>query len=30
MNFAAAHFVPHESAGKCQQVHGHTYFVNLT
>ena len=30
MQFAAAHFVPHTEAGKCRQVHGHTYFVNLT
>jgi 6-pyruvoyltetrahydropterin/6-carboxytetrahydropterin synthase len=29
-NFAAAHFVPDDRAGKCQYVHGHTYFVNLT
>jgi 6-pyruvoyltetrahydropterin/6-carboxytetrahydropterin synthase len=30
MHFAAAHFVPHESAGKCVNIHGHTYFVNVT
>lgn len=30
MNFAAAHFIDHESAGKCQNVHGHTYFANVT
>ncbi|OEH92755.1 6-carboxytetrahydropterin synthase QueD [Bacillus solimangrovi] len=30
MQFAAAHFIPHSDAGKCQQVHGHTYFVNVT
>jgi 6-pyruvoyltetrahydropterin/6-carboxytetrahydropterin synthase len=30
MQFAAAHFVPHEDAGKCQEIHGHTYFVNIT
>ncbi|WLR52840.1 6-carboxytetrahydropterin synthase QueD [Bacillus tianshenii] len=30
MQFAAAHFVPHEAAGKCQNIHGHTYFVNVT
>lgn len=30
MHFAAAHFVPHEAAGKCQNIHGHTYFVNVT
>ncbi|MBH9580271.1 6-carboxytetrahydropterin synthase QueD [Staphylococcus felis] len=29
-NFSAAHFIPDERAGKCQRVHGHTYFVNLT
>jgi 6-pyruvoyltetrahydropterin/6-carboxytetrahydropterin synthase len=30
MHFAAAHFVPHDSAGKCQFMHGHTYVVNVT
>lgn len=30
MHFAAAHMVPSESAGKCQNIHGHTYFVNIT
>lgn len=30
MQFAAAHFVPHEEAGSCQNIHGHTYFVNIT
>jgi 6-pyruvoyltetrahydropterin/6-carboxytetrahydropterin synthase len=30
MQFAAAHFVPHADAGKCQEIHGHTYFVNIT
>jgi 6-pyruvoyltetrahydropterin/6-carboxytetrahydropterin synthase len=30
MHFAAAHFVPHDAAGKCKNVHGHTYFVNVT
>ncbi|MBO8178151.1 MAG: 6-carboxytetrahydropterin synthase QueD [Bacillus sp. (in: Bacteria)] len=29
-HFAAAHYIPHEKAGKCSQVHGHTYFVNVT
>jgi 6-pyruvoyltetrahydropterin/6-carboxytetrahydropterin synthase len=29
-HFAAAHYVPGEAAGKCSQVHGHTYFVNVT
>lgn len=28
--FAAAHYVPSPKAGKCQQMHGHTYFVNVT
>ncbi|WP_335870788.1 6-carboxytetrahydropterin synthase QueD [Bacillus sp. 2205SS5-2] len=28
--FAAAHFIPHEEAGECQQIHGHTYFANIT
>ncbi len=30
MHFAAAHYVPSESAGACNKVHGHTYFVNVT
>lgn len=30
MNFAAAHYIDHESAGKCRNTHGHTYFVNVT
>ncbi|WP_018122586.1 6-carboxytetrahydropterin synthase QueD [Wohlfahrtiimonas chitiniclastica] len=30
MHFAAAHFIPNESAGVCQRVHGHTYFANVT
>lgn len=30
MNFAAAHFIPFDTAGKCQNVHGHTYFANVT
>jgi len=30
MHFAAAHYVPSEKAGVCQNVHGHTYFVNVT
>ncbi|MGO4696153.1 6-carboxytetrahydropterin synthase QueD [Paenibacillus sp. 2TAB26] len=29
-HFAAAHFVPSEEAGKCQQLHGHTYYANVT
>jgi 6-pyruvoyltetrahydropterin/6-carboxytetrahydropterin synthase len=28
--FAAAHYIPSEAAGKCQKVHGHTYFANIT
>lgn len=28
--FAAAHYVPHEDAGNCQNMHGHTYFTNIT
>lgn len=28
--FAAAHYVPSEHAGKCQRIHGHTYFANIT
>lgn len=30
MHFAAAHFVPHKEAGICQNMHGHTYFANIT
>lgn len=30
MNFSAAHFIPHDEAGACSRIHGHTYFVNLT
>lgn len=30
MNFAAAHFINNGSAGKCQNMHGHTYFANVT
>ncbi|TFE03347.1 6-carboxytetrahydropterin synthase QueD [Jeotgalibacillus sp. R-1-5s-1] len=29
-HFSAAHSIPSEEAGKCQYVHGHTYFVNIT
>lgn len=29
-HFAAAHYIPHEDAGKCQKIHGHTYFTNIT
>jgi len=28
--FAAAHYIPSEHAGKCSKVHGHTYFANVT
>lgn len=30
LQFAAAHFVPAEEAGKCRQMHGHTYYANIT
>lgn len=30
MNFSAAHFIPSEDAGKCQVMHGHTYYLNIT
>ncbi|AKP46586.1 MULTISPECIES: 6-carboxytetrahydropterin synthase QueD [Bacillus] len=30
LQFAAAHFIPHPDAGQCRNVHGHTYFVNIT
>lgn len=30
LNFSAAHFIPDDRAGKCSNVHGHTYFVNIT
>lgn len=30
MNFAAAHLVAHVGAGQCSNMHGHTYFVNIT
>ncbi|MBP1996231.1 6-carboxytetrahydropterin synthase [Paenibacillus eucommiae] len=30
MHFAAAHYVPSESAGECSKMHGHTYFANVT
>ncbi|WP_424766822.1 6-pyruvoyl trahydropterin synthase family protein [Paenibacillus sp. sgz302251] len=29
-HFAAAHYIPAEEAGKCRQMHGHTYFANVT
>lgn len=30
MQFAAAHYVPADEAGKCRKLHGHTYFANIT
>ncbi|MDN7245988.1 6-carboxytetrahydropterin synthase QueD [Planococcus shenhongbingii] len=30
LNFSAAHFIPSEDAGQCKEMHGHTYFVNVT
>ncbi|WP_159882119.1 6-carboxytetrahydropterin synthase QueD [Paenibacillus puerhi] len=30
LQFAAAHFIPSETAGKCRNLHGHTYFANIT
>ncbi|MTH53173.1 6-carboxytetrahydropterin synthase QueD [Bacillus mangrovi] len=30
MHVSAAHFIPHEDAGTCRNVHGHTYFINVT
>src|SRR5690625_3615898 len=30
MHLAAAHFIPSSKAGQCQQVHGHTYYINIT
>ncbi|MGM0840949.1 MAG: 6-pyruvoyl trahydropterin synthase family protein [Bacillota bacterium] len=30
MHFAAAHYIPHVDAGSCQEIHGHTYFANIT
>lgn len=30
MHLSAAHFIPHADAGKCQYMHGHTYFINVT
>jgi 6-pyruvoyltetrahydropterin/6-carboxytetrahydropterin synthase len=28
--FAAAHYIPSDDAGKCRLLHGHTYFANVT
>ncbi|WP_270169200.1 6-pyruvoyl trahydropterin synthase family protein [Paenibacillus sp. SYP-B4298] len=30
VQFAAAHYIPSDKAGKCRQLHGHTYFANIT
>lgn len=30
MNLSAAHFIPNEKAGVCKNMHGHTYFINVT
>ena len=30
LHFSAAHYIPHEEAGKCQVMHGHTYHINVT
>jgi len=30
MHFSAAHFIPHDDAGKCKMMHGHTYTINVT
>ncbi|WP_088105302.1 6-carboxytetrahydropterin synthase QueD [Halalkalibacter urbisdiaboli] len=30
MHLAAAHFIPDERAGQCKEMHGHTYFINVT
>lgn len=30
MHLSAAHFIPHDDAGHCQYLHGHTYFINIT
>ncbi|MBN8191658.1 6-carboxytetrahydropterin synthase [Bacillus sp. NTK074B] len=30
IHFAAAHYIPHPDAGGCQEIHGHTYFANIT
>ncbi|MBW5446900.1 6-carboxytetrahydropterin synthase QueD [Cohnella sp. CFH 77786] len=30
LQFAAAHYVPSDSAGQCASMHGHTYFANVT
>jgi 7-carboxy-7-deazaguanine synthase len=30
LQFAAAHRIPSDQAGKCRELHGHTYFANIT
>lgn len=30
MNFSAAHFIPSSLAGKCADLHGHTYVADIT
>lgn len=30
LQFAAAHYIPSDKAGQCRQLHGHTYFANIT
>ncbi|REK63638.1 MAG: 6-carboxytetrahydropterin synthase QueD [Cohnella sp.] len=30
IQFAAAHYIPSDEAGKCRKLHGHTYFANIT
>ncbi|MFB5661315.1 6-carboxytetrahydropterin synthase QueD [Alteribacillus sp. HJP-4] len=30
MHLAAAHFIPDSAAGKCMDIHGHTYVINVT
>lgn len=30
MQLAAAHYIDDARAGKCRQLHGHTYVINLT
>ncbi|SFL52898.1 6-carboxytetrahydropterin synthase QueD [Salibacterium qingdaonense] len=30
MQLAAAHFIPAAAAGKCANIHGHTYVINVT
>ncbi|MBM7648500.1 6-pyruvoyltetrahydropterin/6-carboxytetrahydropterin synthase [Bacillus ectoiniformans] len=30
LHFAAAHYVPSDDAGACRNLHGHTYYANIT